>query len=243
MLERVWQPAADLLHALQGAIDASLPPYFKPLGQDQGAYVWLAGGALRAALTGETPRDLDFCFATPSALAVALDFLKASYDHTVLPVPEHARHQGAVVTKLLVRLDCVHETGVPLLGRQIQRSFSDACTKVDLVRRFAPSPLDTARQMDFVCCAAALSTKTYARHARFEEDVAAKVLDVNAPWAPRASLRRVERFVERGWSISDAAKARLQALAGDPHLPEWDFHGSPGGVVRPESEGWDYDAR
>jgi hypothetical protein len=82
--------------------------------------------------------------------------------------------------------------------------------------------------MDFICCSAALSTLTFARHKDFEQDTRNRVLRINAPWAPRSSLRRVGRFLDRGWTIAPEEQARIQQLADDPKLPDWDFINSSG---------------
>jgi hypothetical protein len=163
--------------------------------------VWIAGGAVRAIATdkNEAIRDVDLWFPTHALHLDALELIVNEYDHrTCVTSP--------MCTKLEVDIG------------------QDDWTKVDLVRRMFPSPLDTARGMDFICCSAALSTTVYARHERFEQDASAKVLALNASWRPRASLKRVEKFVERGWTITDDELAKLKKMAEDTKLPEYDMN-------------------
>lgn len=187
---------AEFLRTLQNGVERRAPSWVSR-GQD---LVWFAGGCVRAMREGEAPRDLDVFFPNSFCLDAVLATIKENFDHQVLSTNE-------LVIKLNVLIDDV-------AGR---------FTAVDLVKRYALNPLATARAMDFVCCSAALSMTTYARHVRFESETAERVLTVNAPWRPRSSLKRAGRFEARGWRISDEERAKLKALAEDPYLPDWDF--------------------
>lgn len=178
--------------------------------------VWIAGGALRCAVRGESPRDVDLFFDNSSLLRHAQRYIPEHCDCKVID-------ENEIVVKLEVRL-------APALRDLAGAGF----VKVDLVKRYHGTALHTARSMDFVCCSAALSRKSFVRHEDFEADAAAKVLRINAPWRPRSSWRRMERFLERGWTISDAERDRLKAMADDWRLPAFDFSdGAP-------KDGWDY---
>ncbi len=165
--------------------------------QEEVGNVWLAGGSIRCAAIGVPPRDFDFWFSNASEQRKAVQYIVTKYDHKVVADNE-------MTTKLLL---------------------TDGGTKIDLVKRYFGSPLETARAMDFVCCSAALSTVTYARHDNFESDAEDKRLTVNAPHRPRSSVKRLEKFKSDGWTISDAERTKLQEMASDPHLPWFDFDG------------------
>jgi hypothetical protein len=193
MLKKVWAPAVTLLQALQEAAERKC---------DSGAWdnslIWLAGGALRAAHAGVVPRDLDFICVNDHIRTVLLGYISGHFNCKL--IDDNVR-----TTKLKVTID----------GQTV--------ALVDFGKTHHATPFDTARWVDFVCCAGAVSTTTYARHVRFESDIAARVLEVNAPPIPQASLVRMERYLKNGWTISDEARAHLVNLAAAPGPPEWDF--------------------
>ena len=208
---RIWDRIWPPAAALLTGIQGAIDAEDRPAES-----AWLAGGVVRAAVLGGLPRDVDVFFASSKVLRIAVARLAANYDHCALG-----------------------ETEVCLKFRVLLPGVA-TWTEVDFVKRYAGTPIDCARAMDFTACAAAVSTSTYARHVDFEEHARAQKIEVCAPRAPRASLRRAERFAQRGWTISSETMARLKELAEAQHLPEWDFANKGD---RPEGRGWDYDER
>lgn len=188
-------------------------PFMRGIFED--GMVWAAGGAVRDAANKEVPKDIDLWFQSERHLVFVRKFIRDHYDFKVLGSSD-------MVLKLAVCLDT---------------TTTQEFTNIDLVKRFISSPMETARRMDFICCSAAVSHNTYIRHEMFEQDSKQKILRVNAPWRPKSSLARMQRFLDRGWSIPPEERQKLQALADDPHLPDYDFafvDGKP-------SSGWQYE--
>ena len=136
-----------------------------------GGDCFVAGGCLRDAMLGQDPKDIDLYF---------------SAWRTWTEAPERLVAVGSIVE----RDDCF---------RTVVRHPSIGL--VDLLYSQGDEPLWKIRKFDFIACCAALHPNGFAFHRLWREQVHAGVLAFNACPNPAKTIKRLDRFQERGWTI------------------------------------------
>lgn len=158
----------------------SVLSWFPSLPILSGAIV--AGGFIRAHYAGERPNDMDLYFRSERDFEDALSHLKESNEWEVVAETDRA---------VTLRND----------GKIIQ-----------LIRFTYGEPEELISEFDFTICAAALEIMDDIEtppegveylHDRFFEDLAGRVLTYTGSRMPLASLKRVIKYVKRGYHICD----------------------------------------
>lgn len=154
--------------------------WFPNLPLLSGAFV--AGGFIRAHYAGERPNDMDLYFRSQRDFEAALSRIK-----------DFSEWEGVVETDRAITLRNN--------GKIIQ-----------LIRFTYGEPEELISEFDFTICAAALEIMDDIEtppegveylHERFFEDLAGRVLTYTGSRMPLASLKRVIKYVKRGYHICD----------------------------------------
>ena len=163
-------------------------PEFYKLGLDQ--ICWVAGGFLRDELLNLKSKDVDLYFYSQGDMFGVSDMLQGA---------------GYAVEKETDHVCSLHSK----TGKAVQLIWFHEDTPERCVARF-----------DFHACSVAYDPRTNVVWCTkgFLKTAPQRMLVLNYPWYPEDSLRRVERFKQRGWQI-DAEEIELleQMVREDVH--------------------------
>lgn len=164
---------------------------FEPVsGILQEGETWLAGGALRTLFSEkETIADFDIFFKNKGSLSQAKAGLLASGFKQVFACP-----RGELFTFFKK-----HD-----FDMQNMKLHDTAGVKVQCIaRRFYKDADDLINSFDFTACMAAYDSKTLVLDKRMISSVKTKVLELNHLEYPVASLNRMMKYKEKGYTIPE----------------------------------------
>lgn len=135
---------------------------------------WIAGGAIRdLCKEGLINTDIDVFFSNPTAVEQA-----------------HAKLHEVVGSHLDLENERVYKWNVPKIG------------KIDIVRIPFTNPQACIDRFDFTVCSAAVDHQgTFYCHRRFFQDLEAMALVVNQLPFPLSSMRRMQKYIQKGYTI------------------------------------------
>lgn len=167
---------------IQRAIDWANHAILKEL-REASIECWIAGGALRALFSaGEKIKDVDLFFPN---MATALEAEKFFKD------------KGA---KKLSSFDTASKW---LYKKKVY----------DVVKVFhttdEQTPLSTLKRFDFTIACVAVQDDKLHHHDTFWIDLVGKSLVINEPTMPVATLRRLQKFIQRGYTICNGGVLAL----------------------------------
>lgn len=171
---------------------------------------WIAGGALRDYWTiGYCSSDVDFFFNDRKDIVQTLLILRRDFKF---------KHY-------LITANAIKGTAV-MNGKTVQ---------IDLVKRLFPTPQHTIEEFDFtvVCCAIDREKMYY--NPSFPFDLLKKKLVINALPFPLSTFQRVQKYVNKGYSICNGgiltiSKALAKVDYEKPEENSLEFY--PDGSVR-----------
>jgi hypothetical protein len=162
---------------------------------------WIAGGCVRdLCLYGYHNTDIDVLFPNAGEVSDARPLILGI---TAEGITENV---SSATSKLVLDSGIVYKYETPL-------------GKIDLLRRNFPNPSAAIDSFDFtVACAAFDREGNFYCHARFWQDLEARQLVCHTLSHPMSTLRRLEKYTQKGFSASPKELLKLgQAIqeAGD----------------------------
>lgn len=162
---------------------------------------WIAGGAvLEAALFDTRTSDADLFFRSEGDLERAL---------------------GAILQQ---------DGHFDVKGEKVYKATLEALGRIDLIRNIYSDPLACIETFDFTvaCCAVDRNGLFYC-HDQFFQHVAARKLEINAVTFPLSTIKRIEKYARKGFSLSPHACYQIASAAKDAEdLKPAEFYGSGG---------------
>lgn len=138
---------------------------------------WIAGGSVRDLLARDRVKDFDLFFADQNAFNAVRMYLN-TYGPKVI---------GETANSVRLQFPATSPFGA---------------VQFDLVKRYFPSALECIAQFDFTINCAAITREGYFYcHKNFFVDMTTKRLMVNALPFPVDSMRRIIKYVKRGYAI------------------------------------------
>ncbi len=104
--------------------------------------------------------------------------------------------------------------------------FRTKLGKIDLIKLFFPTPHDALKSFDFtVCCAAVQFPLKIIHHENFFIDLASRQLKFSKILYPLSTMRRVNRYLEKGFHIDlDAQFELAQEINSKATIHKTDFY-------------------
>lgn len=189
--------------------------------------VWIAGGAIRRLILGERriESDIDFFFPSEYSLRSYLEKIlpdiedplntsKQFIESTEFKIVEF--RENDMNSSVKVKMEIV--TGVASdTGHEFKKEIE---VQLQLIRIYAPSPLETIALFDFSICQCAMDHKDMIHLGDWTLwDIARKRLSVNKITYPTASVRRILKYKDQGYTIcSGSITELLLQVAQQPTL-------------------------